>query len=49
MSVCLADSKPVNSGIRKSGISAAEATYINIESELKHAEGKLWGTIMGPF
>ncbi|MGQ9620842.1 MAG: glycosyltransferase [Bacteroidales bacterium] len=45
----LADSRLVNTGLKKEGISIPEATYISIESKLKYIEGKLWGTMMGPF
>ena len=39
----------VNIGIKKSGISFQEKTYINWEVKFKHAESKLWGMLMGPF
>ncbi len=47
--VCLADTRPLNTGIKKTGISVPEAAYSGIEFMLKNAEGKLWGTLMGPF
>lgn len=45
----LVDSKMVNTGLKKDGISIQEKTYIHSEVEIKHAEGKLWGAMMGPF
>ncbi len=47
--VGLTDSHLINRGYKKDGISVPEVVYINIESGLKHIEGKLWGTMMGPF
>jgi cellulose synthase/poly-beta-1,6-N-acetylglucosamine synthase-like glycosyltransferase len=44
----LTDSRLVNTGIKKDGISLPEVTYISIESKLKHIEGRLWGKMMGP-
>ena len=38
-----------NTGLKRDGISIQERTYINSEVALKHAEGKLWGAMMGPF
>ena len=45
----LVDSNMVNIGIKKSGISLQEKTYISSEVKFKHAESKLWGMLMGPF
>ena len=45
----LVDSNMVNIGIKKSGISFQEKTYISWEVKFKHAESKLWGMLMGPF
>ena len=45
----LVDSNMVNVGIKKSGISLQEKTYISSEVKFKHAESKLWGMLMGPF
>jgi len=45
----LVDSNMVNIGIKKSGISLQEKTYISSEVRFKHAESKLWGMLMGPF
>lgn len=47
--VGLADSRLINTGLRKDGISFPEGAYISFESRLKHIEGRLWGTMMGPF
>jgi cellulose synthase/poly-beta-1,6-N-acetylglucosamine synthase-like glycosyltransferase len=48
-SVGLTDSRLVNTGIKKDGISLPEVAYISIESKLKNIEGRLWGKMMGPF
>jgi cellulose synthase/poly-beta-1,6-N-acetylglucosamine synthase-like glycosyltransferase len=48
-SIGLTDSRLVNRGMKKDGISVPEVVYINIESKLKNIEGRLWGTMMGPF
>ncbi len=45
----LVDSNMVNIGIKKSGISLQEKTYISSEVKFKHAESKLLGMLMGPF
>jgi cellulose synthase/poly-beta-1,6-N-acetylglucosamine synthase-like glycosyltransferase len=45
----LVDSNMVNIGIKKSGISLQEKTYISTEVNFKHAESKIWGKLMGPF
>lgn len=45
----LTDSRLVSRSPKKDGISVPEIVYINIESRLKHTEGLLWGTMMGPF
>ena len=45
----LVDSNMKNFGMKPTGISIPEKTYISLEGKLKHAEGKLWGTMMGPF
>ena len=45
----LVDSRMVNTGIKKYGISRQESAYISIEVNLKHREGLIWGTMMGPF
>ena len=47
--VGLTDSRLINTGLKKDGISFPGTAYINFESKLKHIEGKLWGTMMGPF
>jgi cellulose synthase/poly-beta-1,6-N-acetylglucosamine synthase-like glycosyltransferase len=48
-SVGLCDSRLLNTGIKKDGISLPEVAYISIESKLKNIEGRLWGKMMGPF
>ena len=45
----LVDSNMVNIGIKNSGISLQEKTYISSEVKFKHAESKLLGMLMGPF
>lgn len=45
----LVDTKMINTGLKMDGISIQEKTYINAEVDIKHAEGKLWGAMMGPF
>jgi cellulose synthase/poly-beta-1,6-N-acetylglucosamine synthase-like glycosyltransferase len=47
--VGLADTRLINTGLKKDGISLPEVAYISFESRLKHIEGRLWGTMMGPF
>jgi cellulose synthase/poly-beta-1,6-N-acetylglucosamine synthase-like glycosyltransferase len=47
--IALVDSRMMNTGVRKEGISLQEKTYIQAEVYIKHYEGKLWGTMMGPF
>jgi cellulose synthase/poly-beta-1,6-N-acetylglucosamine synthase-like glycosyltransferase len=47
--VTLVDSRMMNTGISNKGISRQEKTYIQAEVYIKHYEGKLWGTMMGPF
>jgi cellulose synthase/poly-beta-1,6-N-acetylglucosamine synthase-like glycosyltransferase len=48
-SIGLVDTRLVNTGIKKDGISLPEMAYINVESKLKNIEGRLWGKMMGPF
>ena len=45
----LVDSRMVNTSIKKNGISRQESAYISMEANLKHREGLVWGTMMGPF
>ena len=45
----LVDSKMINVGIKKDGISHQEKTYISAEVASKNAESLLWGAMMGPF
>ena len=44
----LVDSITISSGINKGGISIQERSYISREARIKHMEGVLWGTLMGP-
>jgi cellulose synthase/poly-beta-1,6-N-acetylglucosamine synthase-like glycosyltransferase len=48
-SVGLADTRLINTGIKKDGISFPEMAYLSMEMKLKNIEGRLWGTMMGPF
>jgi cellulose synthase/poly-beta-1,6-N-acetylglucosamine synthase-like glycosyltransferase len=48
-SISLVDSRLINTGLKKDGISIPEVAYLSIETKLKNIEGKLWGTMMGPF
>jgi cellulose synthase/poly-beta-1,6-N-acetylglucosamine synthase-like glycosyltransferase len=48
-SVGLVDSRMTNTGLKKEGISIQEKSYISREVMIKHYEGKIWGTMMGPF
>lgn len=48
-SIGLVDSKMVNKGLKKTGISIQESTYITQEVMIKHREGKIWGAMIGPF
>ena len=45
----LAGANVLNTGLRADGISEQESLYINRETLIKHREGLLWGTMMGPF
>ncbi len=45
----LVDSQMINTGLKKEGISFQEKSYISREVYIKHREGLLWGSMMGPF
>jgi cellulose synthase/poly-beta-1,6-N-acetylglucosamine synthase-like glycosyltransferase len=45
----LVDSTMKHYGVKDTGISVPESAYIAGEVNLKEAEGKLWGAMMGPF
>ena len=45
----LVDSRMINKGLQKDGISVQEKTYISREVNIKNLEGLLWGSMMGPF
>jgi cellulose synthase/poly-beta-1,6-N-acetylglucosamine synthase-like glycosyltransferase len=45
----LVDSRMINTGIKKGGISQQEKFYISREVMIKHDESLLWGAMMGPF
>jgi cellulose synthase/poly-beta-1,6-N-acetylglucosamine synthase-like glycosyltransferase len=48
-SIGLVDSRLINTGLKKDGISFPEVAYLSMEMKLKNIEGRLWGTMMGPF
>jgi cellulose synthase/poly-beta-1,6-N-acetylglucosamine synthase-like glycosyltransferase len=48
-SVGLVDSRLINTGVKRDGISLPEVAYNSIEMKVKNIEGRLWGTMMGPF
>ncbi len=45
----MVDSNMINLGLKKEGISLQEKAYISREVIIKNLEGKLWGSMMGPF
>ncbi len=45
----LVDSRMINVGMKKEGISHQEKAYISREVKIKHEESLIWGTMMGPF
>lgn len=45
----LVDSHMKNYGMSETGISLPEQSYISLEVQLKNAEGKQFGSMMGPF
>jgi len=45
----LVDSNMVNKGLKVEGISYQEKAYISREVHIKNMEGRLWGSMMGPF
>ena len=47
--VGLVDSRMVNTGLNRTGISIQESIYITHEVMVKYREGMLWGTMIGPF
>lgn len=48
-SIGLVDSNMINKGLKVEGISYQEKAYISREVHIKNMEGRLWGTMMGPF
>ncbi len=44
----IVDSNILNTGLSHQGISQSENQYIRNEVMLKHHEGKIWGTMIGP-
>ncbi|HTA84019.1 MAG TPA: glycosyltransferase [Bacteroidia bacterium] len=47
--ISLVDTNMLHKGLKKEGISYQENFYIKGEVSTKYNEGKLWGTMMGPF
>ncbi len=47
--VAVVDSRIIQKGIRKDGISQSEKDYMSLEIQLKYIEGQLWGMSMGAF
>ena len=47
--IMLVDANMISVGVRAEGISKSEDTYVTREVMLKHKEGLLWGTMIGPF
>ncbi len=45
----LVDSNMINKGLKVEGISYQEKAYISREVHIKNMEGRLWGSMMGPF
>jgi len=45
----LVDTNMVNKGLKIEGISFQEKAYISREVHIKNMEGRLWGSMMGPF
>ena len=48
-SIGLVDSNMKHKGLRDSGISVQENSYITREVKIKYRESIIWGTMMGPF
>lgn len=47
--LAIADAHMQHVGLQEEGISRSEDQYLSGEVLLKHHEGKLWGTMIGPF
>ena len=47
--ISLVDSFMKHRNLKSDGISYQESSYISNEVNTKHAEGKIWGSLMGPF
>lgn len=47
--IALVDAHMVHTGMRSEGISKSEDYYISNEVWIKHREGLLWGSMVGPF
>lgn len=45
----LTDSRIINTGLSRNGISIQEKSYISREAKIKQNESILWGSMMGPF
>ncbi|MFK7807450.1 MAG: glycosyltransferase [Saprospiraceae bacterium] len=47
--IALVDTNILGTNLRQPGISKSENSYVSAEAQLKNREGKLWGTMIGPF
>lgn len=47
--IALVDTNMLHKGLKKEGISYEESFYIRGEVASKYNEGRIWGTMMGPF
>ncbi|PHN06597.1 glycosyltransferase [Flavilitoribacter nigricans] len=47
--IAIVDAHMQHVGLQAEGISRSEDQYLSGEVQLKHHEGKLWGTMIGPF
>ncbi len=45
----MVDANMVNTGLSDGGIARSESKYVQTEVRIKHLEGQLWGTMLGPF
>ena len=48
-SIGLVDTRMINTGLKKEGISIQEKAYIGMEVKLKYYEGQVFGCLIGPF
>ena len=48
-SIGLVDTRLLNTGLRRDGVSLPGAAYVSLETRIKNIEGERWGMMMGPF